>query len=226
VIVDLPPGKRFTAFDPKPGPQTYGDFRKGIIRSIAGGLGIMYNTLSGDLESVNYSSARFGKDVENETWRWLQRFMADHYLQEIFTGWLPYAILTGQIEGASITQKDSIRRHTRWAGRGFPYVDPQKEVQSTLNSIDGGLTTRRRELEERGLELEEVYEELAEEQELQDEYGLVFVNPAAKNPTQPSVETGEETQPAEGTTPPEDEEEEPAPAKKPAKSAKPAKPAK
>jgi lambda family phage portal protein len=228
IMVDLPYGKTFKPFDPKPGPQTYGDFRKGCLRSISAGLGIMYNTLSNDLESVNYSSARFGKDIENENWRGLQTFLADHYLQDVFAAWLPYAILSGKIEGALMTQKDSIVLNTRWAGRGFPYVDPQKEVQSTLNAIDGGLTTRRRELEEKGLELEEVYDELAEEQEYQDEKGLVFANPANKNPQQPSVEDPG-VSPGEEPAPPEEEDDEgpepaaPKPAPKKPSAKKPAK---
>jgi lambda family phage portal protein len=221
LVVDLPPGKSFKPFDPKGGPQTYGDFRKGMLRSIANGLGVMYNTLSGDLESVNYSSARFGKDIENENWRGLQVFYADHCLQDIFAAWLPFGILTEQIVGVLMSQKTLVVKNTRWKGRGYPYVDPQKEVQSTLNAIDGGLTTRRRELEERGMELEEVFDETAEEKALQEEKGLVFGNPAFKSGV-PSPELAEEPEakPEEAPSPPEEEEEEepetPPPAKKPA----------
>jgi lambda family phage portal protein len=230
LVIDLPPGKSFKPFDPKNGPQTYGDFRKGILRSIACGLGIMYNTLANDLEGISYSSARYGRDIEIESWRGLQSFYADHCLQDIFAAWLPYGILTGQIAGALMSQKTLIVKNTRWAGRGWPYVDPEKETQSALNAIDGGLTTRRRELEQQGLELEDVYDELAEEKEYQEEKGLVFGNPAFKSGV-PSPETeaaevispgGEETAPA----PPEEEEEEappPPPPKKPAAKKPPAK---
>jgi lambda family phage portal protein len=225
LIIDLPPGKSFKPFDPKNGPQTFGDFRKGILRSIASGMGIMYNTLANDLESVNYSSARFGKDIENETWRSLQIFYADHCLQDVFAAWLPQAILSGQINGALMSQQDAIRKATRWAGRGYPYVDPAKEVQSSLNAIDGGLTTRRRELEEKGLELEDVYDELAEEKELQEEKGLVFTNPMSKNPVQPTAENPEvepSTEPAVAPGEEEEEEETPeAPAAKPPAAKKP-----
>jgi lambda family phage portal protein len=227
IVVDLPPGKHFVPFDPKAGPQTYGDFRKGILRAISGGLGVMYSSLSSDLESVNYSSIRAGKEVENENWRGLQTFYSDHCLQDIFSAWLPFGMLTGKVAGISMTQKGLILSNTRWKGRGWQYVDPLKETQSTLNAIDGGLTTRRRELEEQGLELEEVYEELAEEQELQKEKGLIFVNPASKNPVQPTVENpeaeGEAAQEPEAAPPEEEEEETPPPsAKKPPAVKKPA----
>jgi lambda family phage portal protein len=222
LVVDLPPGKSFKPFDPKGGPQTYGDFREGILRSISSGLGIMYNTLAGDLKTVNYSSARFGKDIENETWRGLQTFYADHCLQDIFVSWLPYGILTEHVLGVLMSQKDLVVKNTRWKGRGFPYVDPVKETQATLNAIDGGLTTRRRALEEQGLELEEVFDELVEEKELAEEKDLTFANPAFKSGVAvPTFENPEEPAPEapEGPKAPEEEEEpeEEPPAKPPAK---------
>jgi lambda family phage portal protein len=224
LVVDLPPGKTFKPFDPKGGPQTYGDFRKGILRSISSGLGVMYNTLAGDLEGISYSSARFGRDIEIEQWRGLQTFYADHLLQDIVTAWLPFGILTENVVGVLMSQKDLIVKNTRWKGRGWPYVDPAKEVQSTLNAIDGGLTTRRIELEERGLELEEVYDELAEEEELEKEKKLTFANPAFKaGVPEPTFEDPEAPQPGEAPPPPEDEEEEPEetpPPKKPAPAKK------
>jgi lambda family phage portal protein len=227
LVIDLPPGKSFKPFDPKNGPQTYGDFKKGILRSIASGLGIMYNTLASDLEGISYSSARFGRDIEIETWRGLQTFYADHCLQDVFAAWLPYGILTGQINGALMSQKTLIVKNTRWAGRGWPFVDPVKETQSALNAIDGGLTTRRRELEQQGLELEDVYDEIAEEKELQEEKGLVFTNPVSKSPTQSTAENPEvEPAGAPEAAPEEEEEEEPSapPApKKPAAKKPPAK---
>src|SRR5262249_48398909 len=157
----------------------------------------------------------------------LPAFCADPSLQDIFAAWLPCGILTEMVVGVLMSQKSLVIKNTRWKGRGFPYVDPVKEVQSTLNAIDGGLTTRRRALEEQGMELEEVYQELAEEKELQEELGLVFGNPAFKSGVpSPETEIAAEEPGAEtpASAPPEEEEEEPEappPAKKPAVAKKP-----
>jgi lambda family phage portal protein len=191
VIEEMPFGKTLKFFDPQVPGASYGEFRKQHLRKIAASLGIVYNSLASDFESYNYSSARAAKDIENEWWRELQQFYSDHVLQRVFSEWLPYAILSDQINGASITQLEQIVSKIEWNPRGFPYVDPTKEVQSSLNAIDGGLSSRRRELANRGIiEYEDFLDELARDKELEEERGLIFSNPANRNPN--VVPTAEE----------------------------------
>jgi lambda family phage portal protein len=190
IIEEMPFGKTLKFFDPQVPGAAYNEFRKNHLRKISAGLGIVYNSLASDFESYNYSSARAAKDIENEWWRELQTFYADHVLQRVFTEWLPYAILSDQIAGASVTQIDTIVANIQWNPRGFAYVDPTKEVQSALNGMDGGLTSRRRELAERGIEYEDFLDELANDKALELEKGLVFTNPANRNPN--VVPTAEE----------------------------------
>ena len=206
IIEEMPFGKTLKFFDPQVPGASYGEFRKQHLRKIAAGLGIVYNSLASDFESYNYSSARAAKDIETEWWRELQNFYEDHVLSRIFNEWLPYAILSNQIAGASITDIERITQNIEWNPRGFPYVDPTKEVGSSLNGIDGGLTSRRRELAERGIDYEEFLDELARDKQLEEERGLVFSNPANRNPNvvPTAEEPGSEGEPAEGEpgTPP------------------------
>ena len=211
IIEEMPFGKTLKFFDPQVPGASYNEFRKQHLRKIASGLGIVYNSLASDFESYNYSSARAAKDIENEWWRELQRFFADHVLHRVFAEWLPYAILSDQIPQTSISQVDTIIENVEWAPRGFAYVDPTKEVQSALNGIDGGLTSRRRELAERGIEYEVFLEDLARDKELEKEYGLIFSNPINRNtlvvPTSQDPDSEGPPEQNEPTTP-----SEPAPA--------------
>jgi lambda family phage portal protein len=190
-IVDLPPGVKFTPFDPGHGPETYTNFRKNVLRSVSAGLGISYNTLANDLESVNYSSARFGRDIELETWRMLQGEFAEGVLQPIFNAWLEQSVLAGALEGVTLDQIELIQNSIKWRGRGWEYIDPSKDLQGAAGSIDMGLSTRRRELEEKGLEYEEVLDDLAYEKELEAEKGLSFVNPFSRHPEVEPEQEGE-----------------------------------
>jgi len=210
IIEEMPFGKTLKFFDPQVPGASYGEFRKQHLRKISAGLGIVYNSLASDFESYNYSSARAAKDIEVEWWRELQRFYADHVLSRIFAEWLPYAILSDQLNGASITQVDQIIKNIEWNPRGFAYVDPTKEVQSSLNSIDGGLTSRRRELAERGIDYESFLDELERDKELESSRGLTFSNPANRNPTL-SVPTSDLPEGTES----QEEPEEQAPKKQP-----------
>jgi lambda family phage portal protein len=211
IIEEMPFGKTLKFFDPQVPGASYGEFRKQHLRKLSAGLGIIYNSLASDFESYNYSSARAAKDIENEWWRELQRFYSDHVLSRIFNEWLPYAILSDQIPSASILQTEQIISNIEWNPRGFAYVDPTKEIQSALNAIDGGLTSRRRELAERGIDYETFLDELQRDKELESARGLVFSNPLNKNPN--VVPTSEEPE-SEGA-PPEEEEPPKPPAAKP-----------
>jgi lambda family phage portal protein len=187
-IVQLPPGIDFQAFDPTNPTENYTNYRKGMLRTISAGLGMMYNTLANDLESTNYSSARYGRSIEIETWRDLQRLFSEDLLQPIFDPWLENAVISGQIPEIDFEQVDAVRESAQWKPRGWLYVDPDKDTKSAANGIDMGLTTRRRELEEQGLDIDEVYEELAEDKKRQEKYGLTFVNPYSREPQVQSTE--------------------------------------
>jgi lambda family phage portal protein len=194
-VVKLPPGVSFEKFDPTNPSENYSDFRKSALRSISAGLGMMYNNMANDLESTSYSSARYGRTIEIETWRDLQRFYSEDVLDPIFGAWLEMAYLSGNLPGIDENQLDAIKQSISWKPRGWAYVDPDKDNKAAANGIDMGLTTRRRELEEQGLDIEEVYEELAEDKKRQEKYGLTFVNPYSRKPEVES--TQEEPEPPE-----------------------------
>jgi lambda family phage portal protein len=194
-VIKLPPGMNFESFDPTNPSENYSAFRKSSLRSISSGLGIMYNNLANDLESTNYSSSRYGRSIEIETWRDLQRFLAEDYLQMLFDPFIDQATLTEAIPGVSQENADTVKTSVLWKPRGWAYVDPDKDGKSAANGIDMGLTTRRIELEEQGLDIDEVYEELAEDKKRQAKYGLTFVNAWSR---QPEVQSTEEDPNAPG----------------------------
>jgi lambda family phage portal protein len=194
-VAELPAGYSFKSFDPSHPAETYANFRKSMLRTIGGGLGMMYNTLAGDLESINYSSARFGKDQEIEVWRWLQRFFSEHVSQKVFNAASGVSVLSGSLPSGYVEQLEDIQQSATWRPRGFKYVDPIKDGQAAMALIDFGLHTRSRELEEQGLDIEEVFSELQREKELAEKYGLVFVSDPSR---QPPVSTQDDPNTAPG----------------------------
>jgi lambda family phage portal protein len=201
MIVQLPAGVHFNQFDPSAPSDSYKDFRKDVLRTVASGLGDQYNSLSNDLESVNYSSARFGKDVVIEFWRGLQQFFIDYQLQKVVTAWLECTAMAGNVS-VPMVDMERVQGSLVWRPRGWGYVDPQKDAAASTAAISFGLTTRSRELAETGQNLEEVYEELAYEKDLAEEYGLTFTDPTGRNPNEgtqedPSATEGH-TQPSSG----------------------------
>ena len=59
-------------------------------------------------------------------------------------------------------------------GRRWQWVDPLKDVQANITSIEAGLKSRRQVVSEMGGDFEDVIDELAEDQSLIEAAGIVL----------------------------------------------------
>jgi lambda family phage portal protein len=157
----LGPGEKFNAFAPNHPSGNYGPFLKASLHEIACALGMAYHNFAGDLEGVNYSSARVGELAERDGWRWMQRRMRDHFCRPISKGWLEMAQLTGWF---TLPNYDYAAYASKlvWRGRGWDWVDPEKDIKASILAIDNSLTTWDAVLAEQGKDFDETAEELAE----------------------------------------------------------------
>jgi lambda family phage portal protein len=170
VIEQLPPGVEFQAWSPEHPASAFPMFVKAMLRFVASSLGVSYNALASDLEGVNYSSMRSGLLVERDQWKMLQSFMKEQMLQPIFESWISMALLSAALV---LDSRDPSRFLAgKWEPRGWMWVDPLKDVQSGILGIGAGLTSRANLISEQGGDVEEVFEQLAEEKALMESYGL------------------------------------------------------
>ncbi|OHB71324.1 MAG: phage portal protein [Planctomycetes bacterium RBG_16_43_13] len=176
----LPRGTDFKEFDPTHPAGNFPFFIKAMLRGVASGLLISYNSLASDLESVNYSSIRSGGIEERDQWKINQSWMIESFCQPVFEGWLRMALLSGAIPLP--TDKFTKFNSPHWNVRGWQWVDPLKDVKASVDAINNGLKTRSQVVAEQGFDLEEVFEQLKQEEELAATYGLSF--------TQEKVNTG------------------------------------
>jgi lambda family phage portal protein len=199
VIEELPPGLRFKEWNPEHPANAFPMFVKAALRFIAGGLGVSYNALAADLEGVNYSSMRSGLLIERDQWKICQSFMKENFLEPVFKNWLSMALLSGELV---LDSRDPGRfLEGKWEARGWPWVDPLKDVQASILGIGAGLRTRDRIIGEEGGDVEEVFEQIAREKKLAEQYGLEFTVDARP----PVIDKG----PKEQETPSDEEPVEP-----------------
>lgn len=178
----LPPGYDFKSFDPDYPHEQYGTFVKAQLRGIAAGLGVAYHNLAGDLEAVNFSSARAGTLEERDQWMILQDWFIAGFVRPVFAAWLDAALLAGEISvitqaGPRVldsTVTDKVLAGVTLAGRRWAWVDPVKDVQANLMAIDGGLKSRREVAAEQGRDLDDVWAQIAREQAEAERLGLIF----------------------------------------------------
>jgi len=170
VIEQIPPGLKFTAWSPDHPASAFPAFVKAMLRFVASSMGVSYNALASDLEGVNYSSMRSGLLIERDQWKMLQSLLKEQMLQPIFEPWISMALLSGAL---SLDSRDPARFCAgKWEPRGWVWVDPLKDVQATILGIGAGLTSRDAAISEQGGDVEEVFEQLKEEDDLAKEYDL------------------------------------------------------
>lgn len=180
---ELPPGMDFVPYDPKHPMDQFPDFIRATLYGICAGGGVSYATLTGDLSQANYSSMRSGKLEEQEAWKRMQSHLIQHFAKPIFSAWLEQAILTGRVNLPFA--KFSTWNKPVFKGRRWPWVDPQKDITAKIEAINNGLESKTSVLEESGQDIEDVYETIAEENQLAAEYGLSF---PANQPEKPEAE--------------------------------------
>lgn len=169
----LPPGWEATPFDANHPNQNYDAFERAMMRGVASGLpGATYFELANDLTAVNYSSARIGLIQARRVYRALQYWLIEHFNRRVFQAWLKASMMSGALE---ITVSDYERmKEARWQPPGFDWVDPVKDTLASVTAINNGLTTRTRVLAEQGEDFEETVEQLAAEQKLLTEKGVIL----------------------------------------------------
>lgn len=194
----LPQGVEPVPYDPAFPPANLGEMSKTMLRGVAAGLGGQYHAIANDLEGVNYSSIRAGELSQRDIWRDLQCFVIEHHCEPVFEKWASILRLNPAtpIDGRKL---DALLRGDsyRFVGRGWAWVDPQKEVKAHETALKLKLTTRRRIIAETtGEDFDDVLEEYAAEEAMLKEKGL---------------STGLEAAPAAapGGSPPDDDEDEP-----------------
>lgn len=180
----LPPGYEYKEHDPAYPTGEFGPFMKAVLRGAAAGLGVSYATLANDMSEANFSSLRAGQAEERDEWRTLQNWMAESFHGRIYQEWLRMALLT-QAVPLPVTKFDKFSE-IRWRPRGWAYVNPSDEANANQREMSSLLRAPQEIVAERGADLDETFEQIAEAKRLAATYGLDF------NPQPP----GHENQPA------------------------------
>lgn len=184
---DLPMGTNFVPLDPQHPVTAYGDFVKACLRGISSGLGVSYNSLASDLEGVNYSSIRAGLLEEREEWKNIQTWFIETVVEPIFEAWLRMALLSGSLKmpnGSALPAAKLDKFNSpEWKPRRWPWVDPLKDMQASVLSVEKGFSSARHIIAEGGGDIEDVYSDQAADKQLAEQYGLDF--PKDIQPTAP-----------------------------------------
>lgn len=185
-IEELPEGVEFQSWDTDHPNSGFGDFVKARLRGVATSLGVSYNTLSSDLEGVNYSSIRAGLLEEREVWKALQRWIIEHMCEPIFSKWLMVELLAarlGSLPFSKLWKFDA----PQFTGRRWAWVDPMKDVQASILAINAGLASQRGVIAEGAGDVFDIFADQQADKELAASMGLTFPELQTPAPARPAA---------------------------------------
>lgn len=168
-----PPGWEFASYGDEHPNSQFGPFQKIVTRWIAAAGNVAYSSLSGDLEAVNFSSIRAGLLSERDFYRMRHQRRIAAICQRVYRAWLPMAQLSGVLPISATDLKRAER--VQWRARGFPWVDPEKDIRAAAMEVSMATLSRTQIAAERGRDFEEVLEQIADEIALAKEYDVPIV---------------------------------------------------
>jgi len=183
---ELPAGSDLKQFDPQHPNANFSAFAKSMLRGVAASGDISYHTLTGDLEAVNYSSARIGLLDEHDGYSVLQDEFIQGFCRPIFRAWLVAQAYVGAIP-LSIEEAREFDQ-VLWRPRGWAWVDPQKEIGAATQGVALGVRSRTQIVAEQGGSFTQTIQELAAEKKVLEAAGLA-ADPAAAG-AQPGAPAG------------------------------------
>lgn len=205
-IQKLNPGESFTGFAPTRPNAGLDPFMRYMLREMAAGVGVSYESLSRDYSQSNYSSSRLALLDDRDMWRVLQTWLIATVLQPLYVEWLDMAVLAGAIEMPADYHQDKERyQAVRFKPRGWSWIDPLKEVKAYGEAVRNGFMTVSDVigLTAGGADAEDIFKARRQELDLMQDLDLTFdTDPtvqktpaAAPSNTPPPDATEEETPP-------------------------------
>lgn len=167
-------GQKVTFTDPPAVNDYDGVMRLGLC-AIGMGIGITYESLSGDLRGTNFTSFRAGRlemDKNIETWQ--QQILISQFCKGVGRWVLDaYRLTSARSTGAVGID---------WTAQARALVDPNKEVPSIIKRIDGKLTSLQREQRRLGLDPDVIAREREEDVARYPELAAPANDPAPGDP--------------------------------------------
>jgi lambda family phage portal protein len=186
-------------------------FMNVMLHQFAAGIGATYEQITGDLRGVNLSSIRAGvQDAHRKCEQFIYHVLVTQFCQPTLEWWLDEAVLSGRLVLPGYAAEPEQYLDVTWTPSGWPWIDPQKDIEAKQTAVRCGFTSRETVCAETGEDAAAIDQQQVRDNMRADAAGLVYDSDPRK------VLIGRETSPEvseEGKPESQEEEEEPQPAK-------------
>jgi len=168
---------------------SYETFMRVRLRSIAAGMGITYEQLTGDLTGVNYSSIRAGLlEFRRRCEQFQHQVIVYQFCRPVWWRWIEAALLAG-----ALPRQDDVAPYydAKWIPPGFAWVDPLKDIKAQIMAVRAGFKSRAEVVSEQGYDAEAIDREIAADNARADEMGLEYDSDPRRGASKPSSDSEE-----------------------------------
>jgi lambda family phage portal protein len=202
LVQHLKPGEKLNFVAPNRPNTALDPFMRAMLREVAAGCGVSYESLSRDYSQSNYSSSRLALLDDRDLWRTLQMWWVRNFRDIVHREWLRQAVLARAVPAIPVEEyaMDPAKfEAARFKPRGWSWIDPTKEVEAYKEAVRAGFITVSDVIATTGAgaDIEDVLKQRRRELDLMAEAGLQF-------DTDPAVAAAENAAPE----PPEPDEAE------------------
>lgn len=165
-MIQAPPGRTIEVVQP-PRVAEFRDYAEVTLRTIATGLGVTYEDLTGDYTDLPFSAARMSRLrqwARIEDWRW--HMFIPQFCDPAWAWAMEAAAIAGLVRDAGL--------RAEWTAPPLPMIDPAAEGLAYQRNIRAGIMSHSEALRERGYDPEATLDELAADFKRLDDLGLVL----------------------------------------------------
>jgi lambda family phage portal protein len=179
LVTKLDPGEKLNFVSPNRPNAAMDPFMRLMLREVAAGADVSYESLSRDYSQSNYSSSRLALIDDRDLWRTLQSWWIRNFREPVHRIWLQQAVLSRAIQAIRIDEYAADRdkfEAVRFKPRGWSWIDPTKEVNAFKEAEKAGYITKSQIIAQtaNGLDIEDMLLERQRELEMAEDKGLVF----------------------------------------------------
>lgn len=172
-LKQLPDGMEFKEFSPGSSSTDYQQFEGQIKKDLAMTFGISVFSHGMETQGVSYSTGRSVLIEDRDFYKTQQRFFIDQGIAKVFPLWLSRHVLSDDSKvrpSRTIAILDSIV----FRPRGWDWVDPAKDVKANVEALRTKQTSLSRVAAARGIDRDELLDEIAEDQQAALAKGLTL----------------------------------------------------
>jgi lambda family phage portal protein len=178
-VEKLNPGEKWIDSQPTAPNPNMSEFMRYMLREVAAGIGVSYESVSKDYSQSNYSSSRLALLDDRDLWRFYQSWFICDFRQQIHKAWLAAAVFAGKIPEVPVEQYALDQRKFEavlFKPRGWAWIDPTKEVTAYSMAVTNGFTTVTDVISQTGggMDIEDVLRVRKRELDMMKDAGLIF----------------------------------------------------